>query len=137
MATIITVHGTGATGPEEGNAWWQIGSPFETHVRELVEGDNGVLTFKPVIWDGENSESSRRVGGRKLFGTMSEAEKKGERYCLIGHSHGGSVISNALLLSTYKRQKLSGLARWITIGTPFLRFSPAFWLFSRIGLIGK
>jgi len=39
MTTIITVHGTGATGPEEGEQWWQKGSSFEKHIRELVDTD--------------------------------------------------------------------------------------------------
>jgi hypothetical protein len=58
MAKIITVHGTGATGPEEGYDWWQKGSLFEKHVRELVEAEVGTLKFQRLIWNGKNSEMS-------------------------------------------------------------------------------
>src|SRR5262245_62668225 len=53
VATIITVHGTNASGPEEGIKWWQKGSEFEKHIHELVESEDGShLTFQPHIWAG-------------------------------------------------------------------------------------
>src|SRR4029453_13985740 len=98
MATIITVHGTGATGPEEGQAWWQKGSEFEQHIRELVEGGGAEVHFQRLIWDGANSESSRRNAATRLYSDLHSLEKTGDAYCLIGHSHGGSILSTALLL---------------------------------------
>lgn len=120
MATIITVHGTGATGPEEGDRWWQKGSPFEKHIRELVEGEDGELVYEPFIWDGANSETSRRAGGERLFARLKDANGPRNSYCAIGHSHGGSVIANALLLAASKKNRL-----------------PHWFLFPRLGLFGK
>jgi hypothetical protein len=91
MATIITVHGTGATGPEEGDAWWQRGSEFEKHMRELVDGEDGELNFERLIWDGANSEISRRKADTELLTRMRRLEENPRRYCILGHSHGGSL----------------------------------------------
>ena len=137
MATIITVHGTGATGPEEGDAWWQRGGAFKEHIRELVEGEDGALNFQRLIWDGANNETSRRDAARKLYETAEELESKGQKYCVVGHSHGGSVAADALLFAGSKGNKLPGLARWITVGTPFIQSVKAFWVFSRSGPLGK
>jgi hypothetical protein len=138
MATIITVHGTGASGPEEGNKWWQKGSAFEMHIRELVEGANGTaLNTQRLIWDGANSEKSRQKAAINLHERVKTLESKGEKYCMIGHSHGGSVIASTLLLAAAKRNGLAHLAQLITVGTPFIQSVKAFWLFSRSGLIGK
>ena len=137
MATIITVHGTGATGPEEGQAWWQKGSAFEKHIGELVEGEDGKLEFQRLIWDGANSEKSRRIAARELLAEMRLLEGRNSNYCLIAHSHGGSVASSALLLGAEKKDTFPRLQRWITIGTPFVRARRTKFLFSRLGLVGK
>jgi hypothetical protein len=137
MATIVTVHGTFDSGPESGQRWWQRGSQFETQLRGLVEGDDGKADFVRHIWNGLNSEISRRSAGRTLCKCLVDLEKKGERYCLISHSHGGSVILSALMLSTYRRRALPGLSRWITVGAPFITFARKRLLFSRLGLFGK
>ena len=137
MATIVTVHGTNASGPERGTKWWQKQSPFEQHLRELVESDDGELHYQPLIWDGANSESSRRAAGRELHLLIKELEEKKEPYCLLGHSHGGSVIAAALMNCSTRKQKLPNLRRWITIGTPFIQPRKVPFLFSRLGRLGK
>ena len=66
MATIVTVQGTNASGSEEGDKWWQKGSTFEHDLRRLIQAKDGNLEFKPHIWDGANSEiSRRRTDGRQ------------------------------------------------------------------------
>jgi len=137
MATIITVHGTNATGPEEGDNWWQKGSEFERDIRELVESEDGQLKFEPHVWDGANSESSRRKAGEGLFRKILGLEDSHEAYCLVGHSHGGSVISNTLLKASAKKNPLEYLKKWITIGTPFILTKKNLLLFSRLSFIGK
>jgi len=137
MATIITVHGTNATGPEEGPNWWQRTSEFERDVREFVQADDGKIDFKPFIWDGANSEMSRRKAGTKLLGEMKALEAQGNKYCLVGHSHGGSVIGHCLVESASRRDLLSYLSRWITVATPFIQTKRNKLLFNRIGLFGK
>jgi hypothetical protein len=137
MTTILTVHGTFATGPEEGEKWWQKQSPFEARINELIEPQSGELHWRPVIWDGANSEKSRRAAGRKLFLEMNKLEHQGEPYCIIGHSHGGSVISAALMESAKRRRPLDQMTVWITVGTPFIQTRRQTFLFQRLGLIGK
>jgi hypothetical protein len=137
MATVITVHGTFASGPESGEQWWQKGSQFESEMRRLVESEDGKLDFEPHIWDGLNSETSRRAAGKSLLGRLSSLEKEHQCYCLIGHSHGGSVILSSLQQSLRSRVDLSRLSRWITVGTPFIAFRPKTFLFSRLGLLGQ
>jgi len=58
VGTILTVHGTGSSGPENGQKWWQKGSPFEAHLRQLIAAEDGEFKYQPVTWDGKNSESS-------------------------------------------------------------------------------
>jgi hypothetical protein len=137
VATVIAIHGTFASGAETGKEWWQKGGPVESELRDLVEGADGRLNFVPHVWDGLNRESCRRAAGRALFSRVADLEKKGERYCIVGHSHGGSVILSALMLSAHRRRALAGLSRWITVGTPFIAFDPKSLLFSRLGLLGK
>jgi hypothetical protein len=137
MATVITLHGTNATGPEEGDRWWQRGSAFERDLRSFVEAEDGILTYAPLVWSGLNSESARREAADKLVQRAKELEAKGEKYCVIGHSHGGSVISHALLIATNRKLSLPGLSRWITVGTPFIEPQKARLLFSRLGVLGR
>ena len=137
MATIITLHGTNATGPEEGDRWWQRGSEFERDTRKLVEAEDGTLTYAPLVWSGLNSEVARRQAAEKLVERVGELEKRGEKYCIIGHSHGGSVISHALLVAANRKMPLSGMSRWITVGTPFIAPEKAWMLFSRLGVVGR
>lgn len=137
MGTIITVHGTNASGPETGGRWWQRGSPFEKQLRCLVNGKNGEFTYRPLIWDGWNSETSRRGASEKLCALFAECENAGEQYVVIGHSHGGSIIAHSLLLCARGGQRLNGLSQCVTVGTPFIRGEKEFLLFSRLGLLGK
>ena len=137
MATIITVHGTAAAGPEEGQAWWQKGSVFEKHIQELVESEDGALAFEPVSWNGANSETARRATAAKLHKKIKNLEEAKEKYCIVGHSHGGSIAVDALLIAGKNKDRLNYLARWITVGTPFMRSMKVSWLFARAGLFGK
>lgn len=137
MATVFTVHGTFANGETKGENWWQSGSNFEQELKRLVQGQGGPLVVEPLIWDGKNSETSRRRAGAELARRMRKNEKAGEPYVLIGHSHGGSVILAAILQSVAKRESLPRLSKWITVGTPFISFSPKRNLFSRLGISGR
>jgi hypothetical protein len=151
MATILTVHGTFAhAGAASGNAgqpvgeqpWWQPNSEFARDAHALLEGDSGNGTRTPVkiepfVWSGENSEVGRRVAGAKLLDRMLQLEASGEPYCVVGHSHGGSVIAAALMNSLARRVQLPHMKRWITIGTPFVTMKPMYWLVERLNLMQK
>lgn len=137
MSTIITVHGTFATGPQTGELWWQNGSPFETHIKQLVASENGALEYQPFIWDGLNSEKSRRSAGRALCARMEALERQGKPFIVVGHSHGGSVIGAALMEGARRRQRFDHMASWLTIGTPFIATARNRFLFQRLGVLGK
>ena len=121
MPVIVTVHGTFERGPERGSKWWQIGSAFTKRLEDRLTKDKRSGEILPFIWDGENSEKSRRKAGRELLTRCLELEKANKQYVIIGHSHGGSIISHALLYAAQSGHQLPNLVRWLTIGTPFIQ----------------
>ena len=140
MATIITVHGTNAGDKDkkdEGERWWQRGSVFEKHIRELVTGENAELNFQPYHWNGANSEVSRRNAGEELFEIAKDMEAREEPYCFVGHSHGGSVISHSLLKASSEDNSLPHLRKWITTATPFINTKKNKLLYARLNVYGK
>jgi hypothetical protein len=68
---------------------------------------------------------------------LRKLEQRKESYCVVGHSHGGSVIAAALMESVAKRRPLDHLQRWITVGTPFVSLRKELFLFSRLTLPRK
>lgn len=140
MATIITVHGTGHADPSDsGEHWWQRDSAFHeslsAHIRPKSGGD---LEYVQYHWDGANSELSRRDAGRDLYDFLrNNYESRGKSYHLVGHSHGGSVIAEALRQSVYRKSPLKRLASWTTVATPFLQFKKEFFFLSRLNLMGQ
>ena len=106
--------------------------PFREDLRRLVGASDGDLVFEPFKWDGKNSEASRYNAGTLLQARIRDLERNAQDYCLIGHSHGGSVICHSLLQAAYERQELRHLRRWISIGTPFVETRKRFLLFSRL-----
>ncbi|SFV39141.1 hypothetical protein [Hyphomicrobium facile] len=145
MATIIAVHGTfaapTAAGPDDAPPpelqWWEKGSVFENDMRALIDARDGQLNFLPFPWAGDNSEMKRRDAGERLTKTMRELEAKSEPYCIVGHSHGGSILSDALLDNAARKRPLANLKRWITVGTPFLKLRRELWLLTRLSLMRK
>jgi hypothetical protein len=144
VATVITVHGTyahivgppGSTAPAE-LPWWQPGSVCEQHLRGLLDAKDGNLNFTAFEWSGENSESARRKAGSELLAMLQTLEAKNETYCLVAHSHGGSVIASALVESVARKVSLNGLKKWITVGTPFVALKKERFLFARLTLPRK
>ncbi|MEZ5816143.1 MAG: hypothetical protein R3D44_03585 [Hyphomicrobiaceae bacterium] len=150
MATIVTVHGTFAhseagngsgAGAPESLQWWQSGSAFDHEIRELLDASpgegSGKLEVRQFEWDGLNSELSRRAAGKRLFEDLKALDATGEPYAVVAHSHGGSVMSWALLESAARKQRLDGLRRWITVGTPFVSMKKERLLFQRLDLMRK
>jgi hypothetical protein len=147
VATVVSVHGTFAH--EGGTAealkiadgqtpwWWQPNSEFEAHMRELVQGEDGRIDFIPFVWKAWNSEVERRRAGTELLTILRELEARHENYCLVGHSHGGSVIASALLESTGRGKPLEHMRSWLTVGTPFVQLQKERWLFARLTLTRK
>lgn len=146
MGTILTVHGTFAhmdvpsTAGDRASStsdWWRPDSLFVQDLKGLVEGQDGSCTVTPFVWSGENSERERRAAGLQLYLELMRLESEGEKYCIIAHSHGGSVVSAALLKAAARKQQLPGLKRWITVGTPFIELRRERFLFMRLPILLK
>ncbi|MFY0614683.1 MAG: hypothetical protein JXQ99_24345 [Hyphomicrobiaceae bacterium] len=146
MGTILTVHGTFAhieiPGESDNSAsstsyWWRPDSPFNAELKSLVQGPDGSVDVQPFVWSGDNSERERRRAGRALYEQLQHLESTGAPYCIVAHSHGGSVVSAALLQAAARNQRLPGLTRWITIGTPFVELRRERFLFMRLPIILK
>ena len=153
MAKIVTVHGTFAhietvSDPAEmagdsARQWWQSGSAFEAQIRKMVDSDGSSgapgseVEFKPFIWNGDNSVTARRKAGSRLLSELKALEAGGEKYCVVAHSHGGSVVTNALVEAASRNVELPGMKRWMTIGTPFIELRPERFLFLRLPLLLK
>src|SRR5262245_37081978 len=100
MATIFTVHGTLATGPEHGDQWWQKGSAVEEELRKNVAAADGYITVQPVRWSGDNSELRRREGAKRLAHALSGSGANGEKCAILAHSHGGGVVASGCISHT-------------------------------------
>jgi pimeloyl-ACP methyl ester carboxylesterase len=150
MATIIAVHGTWAhvdvprdvPASERGRydsalQWWEAGSPFETEMTTLVSGADGPVRVERFVWSGDNSETERRAEGARLYEHLLEYEARKEPYVLVGHSHGGSIVAEALLQASIARNPLPHLKRWLTVGTPFIALKPETFFFQRLSLTAK
>ncbi|NKB51996.1 MAG: hypothetical protein GKR97_07195 [Rhizobiaceae bacterium] len=138
--TIVAVHGTFASGPPEGEQWWQTGGTLEKKFRILLENNGRSaedLEWRPFIWDGANSEASRRAAANRLADELIELDSSARPHLVIGHSHGGSVIASALVELTRRQQSLSNLTHWVTVGSPFLAFNRSPSIFQRLGTIGQ
>lgn len=147
MATIVTIHGTYAHGsgeptPSDAESWWRPGSGFAREIANKLEGVGPGETRQPVAveafeWSGENSEVARRRAAEALLTRLGSLDAKGETYAIVAHSHGGSVVANALLAAAARQRPLAGLQRWITVGTPFVEMRRQRLLFERLSLIEK
>jgi hypothetical protein len=103
---VILVHGTFATSDDEvGDAWWQRGSDTWEWLRTHLPPDVALLdeSIRLFRWDGLNSQVSRLRAGNRLLAFLLELERQGRDYHLIGHSHGGSVIWEALVSAEVTR----------------------------------
>jgi hypothetical protein len=150
---VILVHGTFSyRETDEGDGWWQrgsvaagqlgnlLGAGFQLTPAEIAVGDRNEKVPDGVFhWSGQNSERSRRLAARKLLDGLKWYENKELTYHIVAHSHGGSVVWEALQIAAKEREKtavasdppLKHLKSWTTVGTPFLHFVP-----SLTGLIG-
>src|SRR5688500_12254581 len=95
MAVVILIHGTGADAKaNQGDEWWQRGSPFERSVAGRLAQMGCFLQKQGVFhWSGANSEQERRNAAIDLLDNwLLPNENNGEPYHLVGHSHGGSIV---------------------------------------------
>lgn len=136
-AVVVLVHGTFAAfdndqcEPEGGSRFWQCESHFARELTaELGEAYN-VAPANPTSyvyhWSGNNSERSRRAAGLHLLRHLQKLEDSQRPYYVVAHSHGGSILWNALKCVATPNAVDTGLPHlkgWITVGTPFMTFIP-------------
>lgn len=116
---IITVHGTNdALADSHGGQWWQIGSAFAgVLARELERRGLAEAEVVPHHWSGANSDADRLEAARRLAQRIGEAGKQNRSVALVGHSHGGNIIMEAVTAGSAGRH----VTRVVTFGTPFFR----------------
>lgn len=146
MTTIISVHGTfahvgeaPAGVPQDGALvpWWRKDSAFAKLLGELGKEPDESYRLESFEWSGANSERARRLAGCALLEKLRELEAAGEPYAIVAHSHGGSVVSWALLESVRRNIKLDHLQKWVTVGTPFVALRKERFLFTRLPILLK
>lgn len=146
MTTIISVHGTfahvGEAPPDAPHdetlvPWWREDSAFAKLLGELGKEPDESIQFESFKWSGANSERARRLAGCVLLEKLRKLEASGEPYAIVAHSHGGSVVSWALLESVRRNVKLDHLQKWVTVGTPFVALRKERFLFTRLPILLK
>ncbi len=110
LATLITVHGTFVTGPLEGRAWWQYCSASTMRLAMLLQADDGRITLDPFVWNGLNSELSRRAAGQGL-------PKSCSRLNAAANLTSSTVTATAARSSVRRFSKVHVLATRLTTGS--------------------
>ncbi|NUT76824.1 alpha/beta hydrolase [Pseudomonas sp. C1C7] len=110
----VLVHGTWAANAE----WIKADSKL---TKELLKLDPNGVTVSNFIWSGHNNHFARVDAAQTLAESLKlEAAKFPEtRFLLIGHSHGGSVVMNAV--SGIPESQRAGV---VCLGTPFFHVRP-------------
>jgi hypothetical protein len=127
---FLTVHGTfdGIANPAAPR-WWEPTSPFWQAI--LAHSPHGGLdgTVQSFVWSGKNSAYEREVAARALAKQLKTLRARYDNIHLIGHSHGGNVIEDALERIAWNGARRPSFASHknpskirsvTTLGTPFL-----------------
>lgn len=135
VPAIVTVHGTNDALPlSEGGQWWQIGSPFAETLRfELGQRGFDGAEFIPHHWTGCNSDVDRLAAAKALALKIRELARTGRPLAVLGHSHGGNIVMEALAHGTAGGR----LASVVSFGTPFFtrRMKLVPWLIAAFQII--
>ncbi|WP_315803022.1 hypothetical protein [Bradyrhizobium sp. SZCCHNS3002] len=127
---ILFIHGTFAGRlPDQGDAWWQLGSKFSQLVTKVLRG-LAIPSEEAFHWTGENSDVFRVFDAALLLERLRRENERGP-FCVIAHSHGGMVLWHALMLSVERQIPLDNLRSWMTVGTPFIFYE------ARIGRVAR
>src|SRR4029450_2652924 len=103
----------------------------------FIFSETGELKFERIIWSGDNTESARRKAAKDIHAALLKCEQAKDPSCIIGHSHGGSAITSALMIATSQNNRLPCLSKWITVASPFISLDRNRLLFSRLSRLGK
>ncbi|WP_280892475.1 hypothetical protein [Streptomyces sp. LBL] len=96
---VILVHGTFAGDKErrdDGDRWWQRGSSTWQALTATLPKGTRLPPGRLFHWSGANAQSKRLSASMDLLVLLFDLERRGVRYHLVGHSHGGSVIWETL-----------------------------------------
>ncbi|WP_275562430.1 hypothetical protein [Streptomyces sp. 5-6(2022)] len=109
---VILVHGTFAGDKErrdEGDRWWQRGSSTWQALTATLPKGARLPPGRLFHWSGANTQSKRLSASLDLLVLLFDLERRGIRYHLVGHSHGGSVIWETLVSAQVmtKQQKIA------------------------------
>lgn len=109
---LILVHGTHASRESgDGNSWWQNGGSLGTELSNRLPDSVQLPECHEVFrWSGDNSERARIKAGRELLVHLESLEEKGQGYHVVGHSHGGSAISQSLNATGGERWRSSAIS---------------------------
>ena len=114
---VITVHGTNdADKGIEGRRWWQLGSNFCRGLTSALaqRGIEGVSVV-PLQWSGANSDFDRLNAANALAKLAQRIDASGRPFAIIGDSHGGNVVMEAIA----QMRSAQRLGSVVTFGTPF------------------
>jgi pimeloyl-ACP methyl ester carboxylesterase len=111
---VVLVHGTFGRGAP----WTQpTVSPLCARLRRVL---GPTVRFEPFEWSGDNRHADRVDAGRALAGRLEDlaAQQPRPRLFVIGHSHGGTVITHALRGRPQLARALDGI---VFLSTPFIQ----------------
>ena len=126
---IVVVHGTFSAATTDAPKWWQpdardsfvakLDAALERRSAPVRCWANCSETSPVFQWTGHNHWVDRTRAAAELVRYLSELGKEGWTCHLVGHSHGGNVIVDAL--HGLKGTSTEAVVRSVTtLGTPFL-----------------
>jgi len=109
---FILVHGTFSPDAD----WTEPNSKLRNNLRNSVSGS---VAFEVYDWSGENSTKSRITAIHNFYYFIQEKIKSkysNKKVILVGHSHGGSIITSVFSYYPEINNLISGV---VTLNTPF------------------
>jgi hypothetical protein len=132
--TVIVVHGT-FSGKDSGSTpgWYSPGEAFCQQLDAALKGVGSTARCWQHLqrgedhfhWDGRNDWMSRRRAAARLRALLTRLHAQQWRVHLVGHSHGGNVIVDAITNDMGRVEK-SFRGRVALLGTPLYRDTAAF-----------
>ena len=123
---IVMIHGTWGRGifpsaralMHRRPLWFEPGSDFHDDLMRQLDNKGVEVHASSIDWSGSNSFKERELAAKKLAETIDLRAKQFPNVpiLLLGHSHGGNVISRALSHTTANLDQVYAAS----LATPFL-----------------